>query len=87
MRLTPRFLGVARNDEGKNVIQSGVGVPPVFEQTNTVYKYASNKLEYSSTARSAISRTLCVHLIVADGNKISVLKCIFRYDIIIQRIK
>ena len=59
----------------------------VFEQTNTVYKYASNKLEYSSTARSAISRTLCVHLIVADGNKISVLKCIFRYDIIIQRIK
>ena len=36
MRLTPRFLGVARNDEGKNVIQSGVGVPPDFHQADNL---------------------------------------------------
>ena len=36
MRLTPRFLGVARNDEGKNVIQSGAGVPPNFHQADNL---------------------------------------------------
>ena len=36
MRLTPRFLGVARNDEWKNVIQSGVGVPPDFHQADNL---------------------------------------------------
>ena len=36
MRLMPRFLGVARNDEGKNVIQSGVGVPPDFHQADNL---------------------------------------------------
>ena len=36
MRLTPRFLGVARNDEGKNVIQSGAGVPPDFHQADNL---------------------------------------------------
>ena len=38
MRLTPRFLGVARNDEGKNVIQSGAGVPPDFHQADNLAK-------------------------------------------------
>ncbi len=36
MRLAPRFLGVARNDEGKNVIQSGLGVPPDFYQADNL---------------------------------------------------
>ena len=36
MRLAPRFLGVARNDEGKNVIQSGVGVTPDFHQADNL---------------------------------------------------
>ena len=36
MRLAPRFLGVAQNDEGKNVIQSGVGVPPDFHQADNL---------------------------------------------------
>ena len=40
MRLTPRFLGVARNDEVKNVIQSGVGVSPPLRLEILKKKYA-----------------------------------------------
>ena len=36
MRLTPRFLGVARNDKRDNAIPSGVGVPPDFHQADNL---------------------------------------------------
>ena len=51
MRLTPRFLGVARNDEGKNVIQSGVGVsPPLWLEILKKYACSYILLEISCNA-------------------------------------
>ena len=52
MRLMPRFLGVARNDEGKNVIQSGAGVPPKIE---TQLRYHPNEVRISPNRRLDIT--------------------------------
>ena len=77
MRLTPRFLGVARNDEGKNVIQSGVGVPPDFHQADNLAQLWQEFLSLLELIAQILCAVVGVRSNAVCGNRKTVLASIY----------
>ena len=77
MRLTPRFLGVARNDEGQNVIQSGVGVPPDFHQADNLAQLWQEFLSLLELIAQILCAVVGVRANAVCGNRQTVFVSIY----------